>query len=121
MKPGKTGLTRLIHAARYSGKGFRFAWRNEAAFRQELLLGALLIPLAFRVGNTPAEVSLLIGTWFLVLVTELLNTAVEAVVDRIGPEHHRLAGHAKDLGSAAVAASLLMALAIWIIVLCGGG
>jgi diacylglycerol kinase (ATP) len=117
MKPGKTGLARIIDAAGYSLKGLRFAWRNEAAFRQESLLALVLIPLAFWVGGDALRTALLIGSCLIVLIVELLNTAIEAVVDRIGDEYHILAGSAKDVGSAAVLISLLQVLAVWILVL----
>jgi diacylglycerol kinase (ATP) len=117
MKPGKTGLARIIDAAGYSLKGLRFAWRNEAAFRQESLLALVLIPLAFWVGGDALRTALLIGSCLIVLIVELLNTAIEAVVDRIGDEYHILAGSAKDVGSAAVLISLLQVMAVWILVL----
>lgn len=117
MKPGKTGLARIIDAGGYSLKGLRFAWKNEAAFRQECLLALVLIPLAFRVGADAVQVALLIGSCLLVLIVELLNTAVEAVVDRIGDEYHILAGSAKDVGSAAVLISLVQVLAVWALVI----
>ncbi|MBL1378050.1 diacylglycerol kinase [Zobellella iuensis] len=116
MKPGKTGLTRIISAGGYSLQGLKSAYRNEAAFRQECWLAAVLLPLAcwWDVGLV-ARV-LLIGSLVLVLVVELLNSAVEAVVDRIGPEHHELAGRAKDMGSAAVLLALLLAALTWVLV-----
>lgn len=117
MKPGKTGVTRIIDAAGYSLKGLRFAWRNEAAFRQECAATLLLVPLAFWIGGNAMQTALLIGSCLLVLVVELLNTAVEAVVDRIGDEYHLLAGSAKDLGSAAVLVSLVQAAVVWGLIL----
>lgn len=113
MKPGKTGLTRIIDATGYSFKGFKFAWQNEAAFRQELLLAIVLIPTAFWLGTNAIERSLLIGSCLIVLIVELLNTSVEAAVDRVGDEYHKLAGSAKDVGSAAVFTSLMLTLTIW--------
>ncbi|MFB2831679.1 diacylglycerol kinase, partial [Aeromonas jandaei] len=101
-KPGATGVTRIINAAGYSMKGLRSAWINEAAFRQELMLILLLMPLAFWIGDSLNQILLLIIISWLVVIVEVLNSAVEAVVDRIGPEHHELSGRAKDLGSAAV-------------------
>ncbi|WP_445402346.1 diacylglycerol kinase [Zobellella sp. An-6] len=117
MKPGKTGLSRIISAGGYSLQGLKSAYRNEAAFRQECWLAAVLLPLAiwWEVGLV-ARV-LLVGSLVLVLVVELLNSAVEAVVDRIGPEHHELAGRAKDMGSAAVLLTLLLAILTWVLVL----
>ena len=112
-KPGNTGLRRIINATFFSLAGLRAAWRNEAAFRQESLLCAVLIPTAFWLGETAVERSLLIGVCLLVLVVELLNSGIEAVVDRVGAEHHELSGQAKDLGSAAVFVSLALVLVVW--------
>ncbi len=112
-KPGDTGITRIIKAAGYSWQGFKAAWHNESAFRQECTLCALLIPLAFVVGETIFQVAILIGVLALVLIIELLNSAIEAVVDRIGDEHHDLAGRAKDMGSAAVFVSLSLVVLVW--------
>ena len=117
MKPGKTGLARIIDAAGYSFKGLRFAWKNEAAFRQESVLALVLIPLAFWIGNNAVQISLLIGSCLIVMIVELLNTGIEAVVDRISDEYHTLAGSAKDLGSAAVLISLLQVLVVWVLVI----
>jgi diacylglycerol kinase (ATP) len=97
--------------------GFRAVLRNEAAFRQEAALCAVLAPLALWLGGSGVERALLVGSLALVLVVELLNSAVEAVVDRIGTEHHELSGRAKDIGSAAVFTSLVNVLAIWLLVL----
>jgi len=115
-KPGNTGIKRVIQAAGYSWQGLRQAWRYESAFRQELTICLLLVPCAFVVGQSAVEVALLIGMLGLVLITELLNSAIEAVVDRIGEEHHQLAGRAKDMGSAAVFVSLVLVAAVWLIV-----
>ena len=112
-KPGNTGLRRIINATFFSMAGFRAAWRDEAAFRQELLLSIVLIPTAFWVGRTAVERSLLIGSCLIVLIVELLNTGIENVVDRFGEERHRLSGQAKDMGSAAVFTSLMLTLVIW--------
>jgi len=112
-----TGLTRILNAAGYSWSGLKAAFRNEAAFRQELLLVAVLAPLALWLGETGTERAVLLATAGSVLVVELLNSAVEAVVDRIGPEHHELAGRAKDLGSAAVLVCLLLTGAAWALVI----
>ncbi|GIX21923.1 MAG: diacylglycerol kinase [Gammaproteobacteria bacterium] len=117
MKPGKTGLARLIDATGYSFKGLAFAWRHEAAFRQEVALGLLLIPLGLWLGETAVEKALLAGCCLLVLIVELLNTGIEAVVDRVGDEYHHLAGSAKDLGSAAVFISLLLTAFVWALLL----
>jgi diacylglycerol kinase (ATP) len=112
-KPGNTGLRRIVNATFFSMAGFRAAWRDEAAFRQELLLCVVLIPAAFWLGRTAVERSLLIGSCLVVLIVELLNTGIENVVDRFGEERHRLSGQAKDLGSAAVFTSLVLTLVIW--------
>jgi diacylglycerol kinase (ATP) len=113
MKPGKTGLARIIDAAGYSMKGLRFAWKNEAAFRQECLLALVLLPLSLWIGENSVQILLMIGSCLIVLIVELLNTGIEAVVDRISDEYHALAGSAKDLGSAAVLISLLQVAIVW--------
>ena len=115
-KPGDTGLKRIVKAAHYSRRGLRSAWRYESAFRQECMLAIILVPCAFLLAETFTQAALLIAATGLVLVTELLNSAVEAVVDRIGPEHHELAGQAKDMGSAAVFVSLVIVVATWVLV-----
>lgn len=114
---GPTGLDRIIKAFGYSLKGFRAAFVNEAAFRQELALVIILVPAGFWLGQTPIEKALLVGVVLMVLVVELLNSAVEAVVDRVSDEHHELAGRAKDLGSAAVFLSLMVVLIVWVLIL----
>ncbi|AZU48604.1 diacylglycerol kinase [Aeromonas hydrophila] len=112
-KPGATGVTRIINATGYSMKGLKSAWINEAAFRQELMLILLLMPLAFWIGDTLEQILLLICISWLVVIVEVLNSAVEAVVDRIGSEHHELSGRAKDLGSAAVFIALALNALVW--------
>jgi diacylglycerol kinase (ATP) len=112
-KPGNTGITRIIRAFGFSMKGFRAAWQHEAAFRQEAMLTFVLVPLAMVVAETTMQLALLLLTLFIVLITEILNSAVEAVVDRVSDEHHDLAGRAKDMGSAAVFLSLTMTCVIW--------
>lgn len=112
-KPGATGITRIINATGYSMKGLKSAWINEAAFRQELVLVLLLMPLACWLGDSLNEVLLLICISWLVVIVEVLNSAVEAVVDRIGSEHHELSGRAKDLGSAAVFIALALNALVW--------
>ena len=112
-KPGKTGLGRIFRAAKYSAQGFAHAWRYEAAFRQELVITLLLIPVALWLGQNTVERVLLIACCLLVLVVELLNSAIEATVDRFGGEHNELSGRAKDLGSAAVLVSLALVPLIW--------
>jgi len=113
-KPGYQGVTRIIKAAGYSAKGFRAAWKYESAFRQEVVLTATLIPLAFLLGRNPVEVGLLIASLLLVVIVELLNSGIEAVVDRVGDEPHQLSGRAKDLGSAAVFVALILKLVLWV-------
>ena len=112
-KPGATGITRIINATGYSMKGLKLAWVNEAAFRQELLLILLLMPLAFWIGDSLNEILLLVCISWLVVIVEVLNSAVEAVVDRIGSVHHELSGRAKDLGSAAVFIALTLNALVW--------
>ena len=115
-KPGKTGFTRVKLATVYSWQGLSAAWVNEAAFRQECSIGLIMLPLAFVVGRSAVEIALLIGVLAIVLITELLNSAIEAVVDRVGSEHHELAGRAKDVASAAVFVSLCLAAIVWILI-----
>lgn len=109
----RRGLNRIVYATLFSISGLNAAWRNEAAFRQEVLLCAVLIPASIWVGETAVERSLLIGSCLLILIVELINSAVEAVVDRVSVERHELSGRAKDLGSAAVLVSLLLATIVW--------
>jgi diacylglycerol kinase (ATP) len=111
------GLTRLVRAFGYSAQGLRHAWREEAAFRQELLLSLLVIPAAFYLGHSGVERALLVSPMLLILIVEILNSAIEAVVDRAGLERHRLAGMAKDMGSAAVMLSFLLLGTVWLLVL----
>jgi len=111
------GLRRIYNAALFSVAGIRAAWQNEAAFRQELFLCMLLIPAAFWVGDSAVEYAVLICSCLFVVVVELLNSAVEAAVDRIGSDHHELSGRAKDMGSAAVFISLWMALVCWALII----
>jgi len=112
-KPGNTGIIRIINAAKYSSLGLTHAWRHEAAFRQEVTASLVLIPAAFWLGQTPVERSMLIASCLFVLVIELINSAIEAAIDRHGPEIHELSGRAKDLGSAAVMMSLLILALVW--------
>ncbi|MGP9665741.1 diacylglycerol kinase [Halomonas sp. AOP22-C1-8] len=113
MKPEHTGLTHLVYSTRYSWKGLKAAFRNETAFRQEVCITAVLLPFAWWISNDSLSWLLLVGSLFLVLIVELLNSAIENVVDRIGTEHHELSGRAKDIGSAAVMLSLIMAGLTW--------
>jgi diacylglycerol kinase (ATP) len=112
-----TGLTRLFKAFGNSYKGFAGAFREEAAFRQELALAVVVIPLGLWLGHNGVERALLIAPMLLVLIVELLNSAIEATVDRIGLERHQLSGLAKDIGSAAVFLSLFLLAAMWLLVL----
>ena len=112
-KTGKNDISRHISATKNSAAGLKAAWQNEAAFRLEVVASTILIPTEVWVGNRTVERVLLIGTCFIVLITELLNSALEAVVDRIGVEHHVLSGRAKDIASAAVFLSLLNLLVVW--------
>lgn len=116
-KVNGTGVARLKRAITCSSAGFAAAWKNEEAFRQELLLCVVLVPLACWLGASGVERALLIGSLLVVLIVELLNTAVEVVVNRIGTERHELSGLAKDLGSSAVSMSLVNAGVIWLLVL----
>lgn len=110
-------LKRLNNATRFSMQGFRAAWEGEAAFRFEVLLACVMLPLAVLLDFTSMERIALVGTVLLVLIVELLNSAVEAVVDRVGSEMHPLSGRAKDLGSAAVFVALLLTVFTWATVL----
>lgn len=111
------GLARIAHALRYSLQGLGAAWRHEAAFRQELMLVAILTPIGLWLGSTAMERLLLVGVLALVLIIELINSAIEALADAISTDHHPLLGRAKDIGSAAVLLALLLAGATWICVL----
>ena len=113
MKPGKTGLGRLLDATGYSVKGIRACWQNEAAFRQEVVLILVLLPFSFVVANSIEQWLLLVMPLLLLLVVELLNSAIENVVDRIGHERHALSGQAKDMGSAAVLICLILIFVAW--------
>ncbi len=112
-KPGKTGIARVIDAFGYSMKGFAAVWKYEAAFRQEVALAIILIPAAFWLAQTPVELILFIASVFWVLMAELANSSVEAVVDRTGSERHELSGRAKDIGSALVFVSLVLLAIVW--------
>ncbi|MDH3320755.1 MAG: diacylglycerol kinase [Betaproteobacteria bacterium] len=114
---GATGLQRIFNATRYSLAGVAAAARHEAAFRQELLLAVVLVPLGLWLGADGFERSLLVGSVLMVLVVELLNSAIEAVVDRVSLEDHDLAKRAKDYGSAAVMLSLATTGIVWLLVL----
>ena len=111
---GRTGIDRVIHAAHYSMAGLSTAYRGESAFRQEFWLSLLIAPLAFWIGRNWVETALLIGSLLLVLIVELLNSGIEAAIDRVSFEWHDLSKRAKDLGSAAVFLSLLLCAGIWL-------
>ena len=113
---GKKGLRRLINATGYSMKGLKAAYQNEAAFREEVLLACVLVPAALLLRLPAVETVLLIGSVLLLMLVEILNSAVEAVVDRIGPEIHPLSGRAKDLGSAAVFIAMGILGMTWILI-----
>jgi diacylglycerol kinase (ATP) len=116
---GKTGLRRLINAAGYSLHGFASAYRHEDAFRQEVLLAAVMIPLALVLDASAIGKALMIASVLLVLIVELLNSAIEAAIDRISLDRHRLSKRAKDIGSAAVFLSLVNVACVWGLVLFG--
>lgn len=113
MKPGATGLKRIINATGYSLQGLKAAWINEAAFRQESILLVVMTIVSFLMPVTKVERLMMIGSLFIVVIVELINSAIEAVVDRIGPEHHELSGRAKDIGSAAVFVALALVVITW--------
>ena len=118
--PRRSRIGRLLRACRYSAAGLRRALCVERTFQEEVLvLLALVLPGAFLFGQNGVERALLIGSWGLVLIVELLNTAVERAVDRIGTEPHDLSGYAKDLGSAAVGMTIALAVVVWALVLLG--
>jgi diacylglycerol kinase (ATP) len=118
-RPKPRGLVRLWRAFGASGRGLAGAFRDEAAFRQELCFAALVIPTGLWLGRSGVERALLVGPVLLILIVELVNSAIEATVDRIGYEHHALAGLAKDLGSAAVFMSFVLLGGVWLLVLVG--
>ena len=112
-KPDNSGLLRALRAAKYSAQGLRQAWQHESAFRQEVTLLVLMIPAAFWLGRTLVEQALLIAVCLLVIIVELINSAIEAAIDRLGSERHELSGRAKDMGSAAVSIALLIVVIVW--------
>lgn len=119
MKPGKSGIARLVDATGYSIRGLRAAFQNEAAFRQELLLVLVLGIASFFLATNPLEWLILVTPLLLLLIVELLNSAIENTVDRIGDEIHELAGRAKDMGSAAVLLNLILIAVCWAVVAWG--
>jgi diacylglycerol kinase (ATP) len=116
-KPGDDGITRIIKAGRYSWQGLCAAWRNEAGFRQEVWLGIVMIPLGLYLGGNGVEKALLVSSVILIVLVEILNSALEAVVDRFGGEQHELSGRAKDMGSAAVAVAFILMTSVWVLIL----
>jgi diacylglycerol kinase (ATP) len=110
------GIRRVINAGKYSTAGFKAAWINEEAFRQEILLALLIVPLGMWLGRSWTQRAILVGIYFIIPLTELLNSAIEAIVDRVGQERHELSGRAKDMGSAAVVLSICIASIVWIII-----
>ena len=110
---GRTGLTRVLFATRHSADGLAAAWHHESAFRQESVLALVMVPLGLWLGRSWLEQSLLVGTVLLVLIVELLNSGIEAVVDRVSMDLHDLSKRAKDYGSAAVLLSLLLCGGVW--------
>lgn len=110
---GKTGLRRLLNAFGYSMAGFKAAFKNEDAFRQEVMMAVILLPLAVYLGKTGMQTALMIACVLLVMIVELLNSSIEATVDRISLENHQLAKRAKDIGSAAVLLSLINLVVVW--------
>lgn len=116
---GKTGVRRLINAFGYSLEGYKAAFKHEDAFRQEVFLALVLIPLAFYLGKNSIERALMIASVLLVLIVELLNSSIEAAVDHTSTEHHALAKRAKDIGSAAVFLALMIVAVIWGFILLG--
>jgi diacylglycerol kinase (ATP) len=116
---GKTGFRRLLNALHYSFDGLKEAYRNEDAFRQEVMLAVVLLPLAFWLDSEAIGRALMVGSVLLLLIVELVNSAIEATVDRISLDDHRLAKRAKDIGSAAVLITIINLIMVWLLVLLG--
>ncbi len=114
---GKSGVTRLINAAKYSKQGFVAGWKSEEALRQEVILACIMIPVAVLLPISYTDRLMLIAPVFIVLIVEVLNSAIEAVVDRFGGEIHPLSGKAKDLGSLAVLLALILCAVVWVTIL----
>ncbi len=112
-----TGIKRILNAFLFTFKGLRAIWHHEEAFRQEVIIFIVIVPLAIWLGESKIDTLLLIGCMVLVLLVEMINSAIEAVVDRIGLEHHELSGRAKDIGSAAVFIAFAWAAVTWIVIL----
>nr|WP_110656419.1 diacylglycerol kinase [Salinicola halimionae] len=117
MAPPHKGLLRIFHATKYSLSGLKQAWQQEAAFRQEVVICALCLPVVLLADVAGLERAMLFGSALLVIIVELINSALEATVDRIGLEHHPLSGSAKDMGSAAVLVSLVLMVGVWLCIL----
>jgi diacylglycerol kinase (ATP) len=115
--PARKGVMRILHAAKYSLAGLKHAWQQEAAFRQEVVFCVLCLPIVLMADVSGLERAMLFGTAVLVVVVELINSALEAVVDRIGFEYHPLSGNAKDMGSASVLLSLFLMVGVWLCIL----
>ncbi|MFD2722453.1 diacylglycerol kinase [Ignatzschineria indica] len=116
-KPNRKGLARIVAATQYSLRGLQAAYRNEEAIRQELWAGIVIVPLAFLIADSGVELALLLGSAILIFLMELVNSAIESVVDRISLEHHPLSGQAKDIGSALVMVALLLFATVWLAIL----
>jgi diacylglycerol kinase (ATP) len=112
-KPNGIGLGRVLKAAKCSMQGFSASWKHESAFRQESLLALLCVPLAAWLATSVSQFALLVSVWGVVLVAELLNSAIESLTDRVSLERHELSGRAKDMGSAAVFVSLVIVALVW--------
>lgn len=115
-KRSRSGAARLVDATRYSMRGLTSAWCNESAFRQELVVIIIMLPVAFWLGTTAVQRSLLVLSALLILIVELLNSSIEATVDRVGTEEHPLSAQAKNMGSAAVLIALIAAAAVWAVI-----
>lgn len=113
LKPNGTGIGRIFKAAKCSMQGFAASWKHESAFRQEALLALLAVPLAAWLATSASQFALLVSVWGLVLIVELLNSAIEALTDRVSLERHELSGRAKDMGSAAVFMALGIVMLVW--------
>jgi diacylglycerol kinase (ATP) len=111
------GFKRLVNAFYYSMAGFKATWINEEAFRQEILVGIIVVPAGFFIGETGTQRAILIGSYLVIPLVELLNSAIEAVVDRVGMERHELSGRAKDIGSASVFLSICTAVIMWALII----
>ena len=116
---GNKGITRIVKASQYSWQGIRAAYQHEEAFRQELWLCLVLVPLGLYLGDGGVEKALLVSSALLIPIVEILNSAIEAIVDRFGSEMHELSGRAKDMGSAAVALTIGLTAIVWLLVLTG--